>query len=184
MIFIPPFNMGLSAIISLLAFVLLLGVLTYYLLKERKRLAQVLAIIFGARSLFSAYSLTDVSTFPGVPYLLPCLIITFYMLGRAGWNWRWYSEQTLHHRLKPSGTPAIKKSFALNLDKTDCAFLCNFYKINRPAWAGHRLWTQISGAGKYQIPRIGRTSPNRISISERKTGLPKHRIRSARSGSI
>ena len=88
MIFIPPFNMGLSAIISLLAFVLLLGVLTYYLLKGRKRLAQVLAIIFCARSLFSAYSLTDVSTFPGVPYLLPCLIITFYMLGRAGWNWR------------------------------------------------------------------------------------------------
>lgn len=87
MIFIPPFNLGVSAILSLVAFLLLLGVLTYYLLKGKKRLAQVLAVIYGARSLFSAYSLMDVSTFPGVPYLLPCLVLTFYLLGRAGWDW-------------------------------------------------------------------------------------------------
>ena len=88
MIFIPPFNLGLSAVLSLVAFLLLFGVLTYYLLKGKKRLAQALAIIYGARSIFSAYSLTDVSTFQAVPYLLPCLLITFYLLGRAGWNWR------------------------------------------------------------------------------------------------
>ena len=88
MIFIPPFNLGVSAILSLVAFLLLLGVLTYYLLKGKRRLAQVLAIIYGARSLFSAYSLTDVSTFQAVPYLLPCLLITFYLLGRAAWDWR------------------------------------------------------------------------------------------------
>ena len=88
MIFIPPFNLGLSAVLSLVAFLLLLSVLTYYLLKGKKRLAQALAIIYGARSIFSAYSLTDVSTFQAVPYLLPCLLITFYLLGRAGWNWR------------------------------------------------------------------------------------------------
>ena len=88
MIFIPPFNLGLSAVLSLVAFLLLLGVLTYYLLKGKKRLAQALAIIYGARSIFSAYSLMDVSTFQAVPYLLPCLLITFYLLGRAGWNWR------------------------------------------------------------------------------------------------
>ena len=88
LIFIPPFNLGLSAVLSLVAFLLLLGVLTYYLLKGKKRLAQALAIIYGARSIFSAYSLTDVSTFQAVPYLLPCLLITFYLLGRAGWNWR------------------------------------------------------------------------------------------------
>jgi len=88
MIFIPPFNLGVSAILSLVAFLLLLGVLTYYLLKGKKRLAQVLAVIYGARSLFSAYSLTDVSTFQAVPYLLPCLLITFYLLGRAAWDWR------------------------------------------------------------------------------------------------
>ena len=87
-IFIPPFNLGLSAVLSLVAFLLLLGVLTYYLLKGKKRLAQVLAIVYGARSIFSVYSLTDVSTFQAVPYLLPCLLVTFYLLGRAGWDWR------------------------------------------------------------------------------------------------
>ena len=88
MFFIPPFNLGFSAVLSLVAFLLLLGVLTYYLLKGKKRLAQVLAIVYGARSIFSVYSLTDVSTFQAVPYLLPCLLVTFYLLGRAGWGWR------------------------------------------------------------------------------------------------
>ena len=88
MFFIPPFNLGLSAVLSLVAFLILLSVLTYYLLKGKKRLAQVLAIVYGARSIFSAYSMTDVSTFQAVPYLLPCLLVTFYLLGRAGWGWR------------------------------------------------------------------------------------------------
>ena len=87
MFFIPPFNLGLSAVLSLVAFVLLLGLLAYYLLKGKKLLAQVLAVIYGARSIFSAYSLMDVSTFQAVPYLLTCLLLTFYLLGRAGWDW-------------------------------------------------------------------------------------------------
>ncbi len=87
MMFIPPFSLGLSAILSLVAFLLLMGVLTYYLLKGKKRLAQVLAVIYGTRSIFSAYSLMDASTFQAVPYLLPCLLVTFYLLGRAGWDW-------------------------------------------------------------------------------------------------
>jgi len=87
MFFIPPFNLGLSAVLSLVAFVLLLGLLAYYLLKGKKLLAQVLAVMYGARSIFSAYSLMDVSTFQAVPYLLPCLLLTFYLLGRAGWDW-------------------------------------------------------------------------------------------------
>ena len=87
MIFIPPFNLGLSAILSLVAFLLLLGVLTYYLMKGKRRLAQSLTVIYGARSIFSAYSLMDISTFEAVPYLLPCLLVTFYLLGRAGWDW-------------------------------------------------------------------------------------------------
>ena len=87
MFFIPPFNLGLSAVLSLVAFVLLLGLLAYYLLKGKKLVAQVLAVIYGARSIFSAYSLMDVSTFQAVPYLLPCLLLTFYLLGRAGWDW-------------------------------------------------------------------------------------------------
>ena len=87
MFFIPPFNLGLTALLSLAAFILLLGLLTYYLLKEKKRLAKILAIIYGARSGFTAYSLITGETFPAVPFFLPCLIITFYLLGRAGWDW-------------------------------------------------------------------------------------------------
>ena len=87
MIFIPPFNLGLTALLSLAAFILLLGLFTYYLLKEKKRLAQVLAIIYAARSGFTTYSLITEDTFQAVPYFLPCLIITFYLLGRAGWDW-------------------------------------------------------------------------------------------------
>ena len=87
MIFIPPFNLGLSALLSLAAFILLLGLFTYYLLKEKKRLAQVLAIIYAARSGFTTYSLITEDTFQAVPFFLPCLIITFYLLGRAGWDW-------------------------------------------------------------------------------------------------
>ena len=87
MYFIPPFNLGLTAGLSLLAFVLLLGVLTYYLLQGKKRLAQVLAIIYGLRSIFAINSLMDVSTFQAVPFFLPCLFLAFYLLGRAGWDW-------------------------------------------------------------------------------------------------
>ena len=87
MFFILPFNLGLTALLSLAAFILLLGLLTYYLLKKKKRLAQILAIIYGARSGFTAYSLITGETFQAVPFFLPCLIITFYLLGRAGWDW-------------------------------------------------------------------------------------------------
>lgn len=85
--FIPPFNLGLTALLSLLAFVLLLGIFTYYLLQEKKRLAQILAVIYGARSIFTAYSLIAGDTFQAVPFFLPCLFIAFYLLGRAGWDW-------------------------------------------------------------------------------------------------
>jgi len=85
--FIPPFNIGLTTLLSLLAFVLLLGVFTYYLFQGKKLLAQFLAVIYGARSVFAAYSFFAGDTFPAVPYFLPCLLITFYLLGRAGWNW-------------------------------------------------------------------------------------------------
>ena len=87
MVFIPPFNLGLTALLSLTAFILLLGFLTYYLLQEKKRLAQVLAVIYGARSGFTGYSLIAGDTFQAMPFILPCLIITFYLLGRAAWDW-------------------------------------------------------------------------------------------------
>ena len=85
--FIPPFNLGLTALLSLLAFLLLLGLFTYYLLQGEKLLAQILVIIYGGRSVFTSYSLLAGDTFEAVPFILPCLLIVFYLLGRAGWNW-------------------------------------------------------------------------------------------------
>ena len=85
--FIPPSNLGLTALLSLLAFLLLLGLFTYYLLQKKKLLAQILAIIYGGRSIFTSYSLLAGDTFEAVPFILPCLLIVFYLLGRAAWNW-------------------------------------------------------------------------------------------------
>ena len=85
--FIPPFNLGLTALLSLLAFLLLLGFFTYYLLQGKKLLAQILAILYGGRSVFTSYSLLAGDTFEAVPFILPCLLIVFYLLGRAAWNW-------------------------------------------------------------------------------------------------
>ena len=85
--FIPPFNLGLTALLSLLAFLLLLGFFTYNLLQGKKLLAQILAILYGSRSVFTSYSLLAGDTFEAVPFILPCLLIVFYLLGRAAWNW-------------------------------------------------------------------------------------------------
>ena len=85
--FIPPFNLGLTALLSLLAFFLLLGLFTYYLLRGKKLLAQILAIIYGGRSIFTSFSLLAGDTFEAVPFILPCLLMAFYLLGRAGWDW-------------------------------------------------------------------------------------------------
>ena len=85
--FIPPFNLGLTALLSLLAFLLLLGFFTYYLLQGGKILAQILAILYGGRSVFTSYSLLAGDTFEAVPFILPCLLIAFYLLGRAAWDW-------------------------------------------------------------------------------------------------
>jgi hypothetical protein len=85
--FIPALNFDVSAVLSFLAYVLLLGFLTYYLLQEKKLLTQILALIYAGRSGNAIYFLLGDNIFPAVPFFLPCLLITFYMLGRAGWDW-------------------------------------------------------------------------------------------------
>lgn len=85
--FIPALNFDMSALFSFLAYVLFLAFLTYYLLQEKKLLAQILALIYAARSGNAIYFLWGDNIFPAVPFFLPCLLITFYLLGRAGWDW-------------------------------------------------------------------------------------------------
>ena len=85
--FIPALNFDMSALLSFLAYVLFMGLLTYYLLQEKKLLTQILAVIYAGRSGNAIYFLLGDNIFPAVPYFLPCLLITFYLLGRAGWDW-------------------------------------------------------------------------------------------------
>ena len=85
--FIPALNFDASALLSFLAYVLFIGFLTYYLLQEKKLLAQILAVLYAGRSGNAIYLLLGDNIFPAVPYFLPCLLITFYLLGRAGWDW-------------------------------------------------------------------------------------------------
>jgi hypothetical protein len=85
--FIPALNFDMPALLSFLAYVLFMGLLTYYLLHEKKLLTQILAVIYAGRSGNAIYFLLGDNIFPAVPYFLPCLLITFYLLGRAGWDW-------------------------------------------------------------------------------------------------
>ncbi len=87
LVFLPPFHVEATTIISIVVFLALIVLLTVFICRGQKRLAQILAVLYGARSLFAIYTLAMGEFFAAVPYFLPCLLVTFYLLGRAGWNW-------------------------------------------------------------------------------------------------
>lgn len=87
-VFLPPFNIELAkAAAYSISFVVLFGVLAFFVYKGYRKLAIVLAIIYGLRSAFSIYTLAAGEAFAAVPFVLPCLLLTFYLLGRAAWKW-------------------------------------------------------------------------------------------------
>lgn len=86
-LFIPGFNFDMSVFLSFLAYVLLIGFITYYILQKKKLLTKILAFVYAGRSVNAIYLLFEDNIFPAVPYFLPCLLITFYLLGRAVWDW-------------------------------------------------------------------------------------------------
>jgi hypothetical protein len=85
----PPVDLEMSRLVyGVLIFILILFlVLTPLIYRGKKLLVQVLALIYGGRAAFSIYSLIEGAVFPAVPYLLPCVILIFYFLGRAAWDW-------------------------------------------------------------------------------------------------
>ena len=85
----PPVDLEMSRVVyGVLIFILILFlVLTPMIYRGKKLLVQVLTFIYGGRAIFSIYFLIGGDAFPAVPYLLPCVILTFYLLGRAAWNW-------------------------------------------------------------------------------------------------
>ena len=86
---IPPVDLAMSKVVygGFIMFLVLVLILTPLILRGKKTLVQVLALIYGGRVIFSIYSLIGGDVFPAVPYLLPCVILTFYLLGRAAWDW-------------------------------------------------------------------------------------------------
>ncbi len=86
--FVPSFHVDTTTFITIVLFLALMVLLTVFICRAKKRLVQILAVLYGARSLFAIYTLAMGEYFPAVPYFLPCLLVTFYLLGRAGWNWR------------------------------------------------------------------------------------------------
>lgn len=88
-IFPPPFDPGLpEKIILTVLLAALIAVLSYFVHKGTRKLAIVLAVLYAARAvIIGAFTITAGQVFESVPYVLACLILTFYLLGRAAWDW-------------------------------------------------------------------------------------------------
>ena len=85
----PPVDLAMSKVIygGFLIFFILVLILIPLILRGKRLLVQVLAFIYGGRVIFSLYFLIGGDAYPAVPYLLPCVVLTFYLLGRAAWDW-------------------------------------------------------------------------------------------------
>ena len=85
----PPVDIAMSKAVYggfVVLFILVL-ILIPLILRGKRLLVQVLAFIYGGRMIFSLYFLVGGDAYPAVPYLLPCVVLTFYFLGRAAWDW-------------------------------------------------------------------------------------------------
>ena len=86
-VFMPQIKLDFYATIYIVVYLGLIGTLAFFVAREKKRLTQGLAILFGARSLNSTYLVISGTALAGVQYLIPFTIICFYILGRACWDW-------------------------------------------------------------------------------------------------
>ena len=87
MIFLPPMGFGASAYLSIAAYIFLMGFLAWMIAGGRRTFTLVCAVIFAIRLMISVRQMIVGEAFEAVPYILPCLILTFYLLGRAVWDW-------------------------------------------------------------------------------------------------
>ena len=85
----PPVDIAMRKAVygGLVVFFILVLILIPLILRGKRLLVQVLAFIYGGRMIFSLYFLVGGDAYPAVPYLLPCVVLTFYLLGRAAWDW-------------------------------------------------------------------------------------------------
>ena len=85
----PPVDLSMSKMVygGFVVFFILVLILTPLILRGKRLLVQILAFIYGGRMIFSLYLLIGGDAYPAVPYLLACVVLTFYLLGRAAWDW-------------------------------------------------------------------------------------------------
>ena len=85
----PPVDLAMSKVVygGFVVFFILVLILIPLILRGKRLLVQVLAFIYGGRIIFSLYFLIGGDAYPAIPYLLPCVVLTFYLLGRAAWDW-------------------------------------------------------------------------------------------------
>jgi|TARA_B100001964_G_scaffold181856_1_gene201177 uncharacterized membrane protein YwzB len=85
----PPVDLAMSKVVygGFVVFFILVLIFIPLILRGKKLLVQILAFIYGGRIIFSLYFLIGGDAYPAVPYLLPCVVLTFYLLGRAAWGW-------------------------------------------------------------------------------------------------
>jgi len=85
----PPVDLAMNKVVygGFVVFFILVLILIPLILRGKRLLVQVLAFIYGGRMIFSLYFLIGGDAYPAVPYLLPCVVLTFYLLGRAAWDW-------------------------------------------------------------------------------------------------
>tara|TARA_B100000686_G_scaffold334196_1_gene401122 strand:+ start:3933 stop:4292 length:360 start_codon:yes stop_codon:yes gene_type:complete len=85
--FLPSFTPNASTIGGFTACLIIFATFSFYIWRGKRLLTLILAVVYGLRSVLSAYTLIVGSAFTVVPYVLPLLVISFYLLGRAVWNW-------------------------------------------------------------------------------------------------
>ena len=85
--FMPPFVPGFPKAIFWPLVLLLILLLTKKILDRKTTWVKSLAILSGFRFIASSSLILSGDHLPVVPYFLPCFLVAFYLLGRAGWNW-------------------------------------------------------------------------------------------------
>ncbi len=84
----PPVGLDpLYGIFSCLIAGVVSGGLSVLIARQGRKLAMSLALIYAGRAGVSVYTLVAGDPFPIVPWVLPTVVIAFYFLGRAAWDW-------------------------------------------------------------------------------------------------
>lgn len=84
----PPHDFGIHVKIIVPIIGLLLMGLSWFIYQGYRKVVLVMAIIYAIRSFVAAGALLFGKGFVAVEYVLPLLVFTFFMLGRAVWDWK------------------------------------------------------------------------------------------------